>query len=261
MKTNTSGKIFVRIAVLVALSAGIPCDAETVAQWSFDGLKPGEPVSLVKGTGAAAFDLAQKLKHRCPVAVALPGADEVPAALRGRVVARFLDDDAKGSDFLEASAPQPGLDFAAGTPFTIEAWVMLKSLPKEKGWQRAIFSTRSQSPGNPGIVLSVSPEGNVFFTIDEGAPPPRNLKSEAVIPTGVWLHVAAVRDERGRVTLFVNGKKDAAPPVLARYGVKTDAPPMIGSTAYAGSRSRWDGDIAAVRISDAALAPEQFLHQ
>jgi hypothetical protein len=254
--------MLIRIAVLAALAAGAPCGAATVAQWSFDGLKPGGPVSLAKGTGAAAFDLAQKLKHRRPVAAALPdagaGAEEIPAALRGRVVARFVDSDAKESDFLEAAAPQPGLDFAAGAPFTIEAWVMLKSLPKEKGWQRAIFSTRSQSPGNPGLVLSVGPEGNVLFGID-GGEPFRNLKSEAVIPTGVWRHIAVVRDERGRATLFIDGKKDAAPPALARFGVKTDSPPMLGSAAHAGSRSRWDGDIAEVRISDAALAPEQFL--
>ena len=260
MKTNPFTKLFILIPALVSLAAGAPCGAATVAQWSFDGLKPGEPISLVKGAGASPFDLAQTLKHRRPMAVALSAADTIPAALHGRVAARFADDSVKESDFLEAAAAQPSLDFAETTPFTIEAWVMLKSLPKEKGWQRAIFSTRSQSPGNPGLVLSVGPEGNVLFGID-GGEPFRNLKSEAVIPTGVWRHIAAVRDERGRVTLFVNGKKDAVPPVLARFGVKTDSPPMIGSTAHAGSRSRWDGDIAAIRISDAALTPEQFLHQ
>lgn len=94
-----------------------------------------------------------------------------------------------------------------------------------------------------------------------------NATSNAATPVndGAWHHVALVFDgtvSPKRLQIYIDGTlsgSDANVGTLGLIGGREDDPLIIGEFASLAMSRSFAGDIAAVRLSDAALTPEEFL--
>ncbi len=162
-----------------------------------------------------------------------------------------------------------GLSQVVFDSITLEAWVNFNALPNhqtiigrdDRGQQRA---------GNNALVyLQKAPAG---FRVEIWGRSNNNLTVDTnVVPVaGEWYHVAAVGDiDAGTLTFYINGE-----PAGSRNDFDGVFIPPTTDTRWSIGRGQWGGDdsvgqshgdwfngrIDEVRISNAALRPEEFLN-
>jgi len=90
---------------------------------------------------------------------------------------------------------------------TIECWLLVSRLPDDRnicGWGM-IFLRGDDRPGLDPYFIAVRPEGTVVFHIEDGTSQIAELATP--IPTGRFVHVAAILDDRtGEMRIYLDGK-------------------------------------------------------
>lgn len=134
-----------------------------------------------------------------------------------------------------------GTPLSNGASFTKEAWVSADVVTSS----RNILSSESNVLWNNGSTLSAG-VGNNY-----------SLVTSASFPTGSWRHVAQTFDDAtNTMRLYINGVQVSQNTnVTLSYVSGTE---RIGAHAVSGTPvSFWDGNIAIVRVYDAALTATQ----
>jgi hypothetical protein len=98
--------------------------------------------------------------------------------------------------------------------FTIEGWIKVNGLPTS-GWGPPIMFRGDDRPGLDPYVLSVQPNDNLQFSINDAAGNGPTI--DAPIPLGQFVYVAATLDDgTGAMTLYENGAVVAQTTTTAR---------------------------------------------
>ncbi|XAL98338.1 LamG domain-containing protein [Phycisphaeraceae bacterium D3-23] len=151
--------------------------------------------------------------------------------------------------------------FVLEVTFTVEAWCWIE--PGHNEFMR-IVSTRGENGGfgfgvNGRGLNSVQAPMNVpVFTFFGRA----DFVGATPLPEGRWVHLVAVVDEAGQVSIFTDGRQatvrqaDDAQSVAERYD---ETPLMIGRNPYTGRGVQpWLGRLDEVALYDRALSPDEI---
>ena len=250
--------------------------ARTVALWpldydthgSFDGRCAVDPRFDLAAVSANVTNLQNDVQWNLP-----PNPDGTrtayPPVSRSSVQSRRV----AGNGFLYNDAV--GVHVRRDRDFTVEGWLRLHDLPARKDWAVVATGNNVQSQDNGGDrwVLSFRRREAENYACSwilwaQGGSSDRLCFADAdeatsLERTNAWVHVALVHRaaQGGRDTwqLYLDG---------ARAGGEVSFPYSAGDVTKSsfdlgGRRTSWDRTLAASfdywRISDACLAPEQFL--
>ncbi len=148
----------------------------------------------------------------------------------------------------------PRFDITA--EITISAWIKVTKFDKD--WQTILAKGVAATPlwgllrAGTTDTLGLSWEG---FR-ETGSDLYGTLGAHTNVNDGKWHHVTGVYDGR-RVSLYIDGKEDAALPILAFTRIRASAGPLLIG-AGAGSPREWNGLIDDVRIYSRALSAEEI---
>jgi hypothetical protein len=146
-------------------------------------------------------------------------------------------------DYLSLSSS----DFAWGTSdWTAEAWVWLTAY----GTYGSYFSTFFSSGSPYGVSVGVTNTGYPFLMHPGGA----NITGASLLPTGQWVHLAAVRAS-GTVNYYVNGTSVGSVTAADSHGQSNV---VVGRTYTELDNNYWNGRIAEVRVTKAARYAATF---
>ncbi|MBN2161435.1 MAG: hypothetical protein JXR25_08475 [Pontiellaceae bacterium] len=170
-----------------------------------------------------------------------------------------------GSDALYHAITGPAVT-ATYSSFTVEAYVNFSSL---NGFQTIVGrdDTSSSTGGVDGdsrslLYLSKHYDGHFRIeTLTDGAD--FIMVESSVNPAlNTWYHIAAVGDaDAGTLTLYINGTEAGSASGFDGLYPSTTLPWSIGRGMYNGAQVDFvSGSIDEVRITDSALAPDQFLN-
>jgi len=138
-------------------------------------------------------------------------------------------------------------DYARSNNLTVCAWVYSAST---SGVQR-VFST-SYSRSNQGFGFGQA-DGKIRFTTFAV----KDYETSAILPTGEWVHIAAVFDNDNDVSFYMNGefvaKVDGTKPTMS-----TSSYAVIGKLSVAGSSEFWNGSIDEVRYYTRSLSAQEI---
>jgi hypothetical protein len=249
-------KTISRSTLLVAALAGsLPVQAaDVLLDWNFESCQPGQPVGIVDPPAAAKFQVPLERVDSQPIAVADgPAASNPP-------LAKSAEFDARQKQFLRSRGLGKPFMTAEGQPFTVEAWVKVGEDPAANGY---ICSNRDPSRGFTGFgMYLVNKDGLALpgFIVTSWDQSVGIVSSEPLEPAK-WHHIAATRDEAGVVALFLDGIE------VAHSQNRTQPGQLDGYVNLTVGRSPhsqdddtfWNGQIAAIRVSDSVLAPADFL--
>lgn len=223
----------------------------TLAEWTLS--YPSGTVNSVTSTGDNA------------TTVTAPTGNAPSGAMYGEYAGTNFDPSGSG-DWLQSSGVVSYLNFAASSAFTIEAWVYAESISSVG---RNILSTRTASsidPTNPGFSLyqrgtaAGSGSGELGFIVDFGSAAVVVNSTGTAMSLDTWHHVAVTRTEAGVITLYLDGSVVGQNTASNIGAITSQDSTYIGRAANSGDvNSMWDGGINVVRISDAALAPANFV--
>lgn len=145
---------------------------------------------------------------------------------------------------------------------TLEAYIEIDFYPgSDSGAGHIVFRGDDRLGFDPWF-LAVTESGQLQFLVADLLNNASVVLSPDPLPTGELLHVAAtLDDETGRQSLFINGQRVASTETTIRSGGALGGlNPAIGiANRNSHSNQGFRGTLAAVRISDEALSPEQFL--
>lgn len=130
--------------------------------------------------------------------------------------------------------PSESLNFFAGDPFTLSAWV-------KPGAPKPNAALYSRSEGGNGIVIGLD-QGKPYVEITAGGTPQRASATEA-IPSDAWKHLA-VTSADGKTTLYVDGE--------AVGSVGAGLPELKGVATLGGTSAAFVGEVDQLEISKAA---------
>jgi hypothetical protein len=146
-------------------------------------------------------------------------------------------------DYLAVSSS----DFAWGTSdWTAEAWAWLTAY----GNYGSYFSTFFSSGSPYGVSVGVTNTGYPFLMHPGGA----NIQGSSLLPTGQWVHLAAVRAS-GVVSYYVNGTSVGSVTAADSHGQSNV---VVGRTYTELDNNYWNGRIAELRVTKAARFTANF---
>lgn len=226
-------------------------DGATIAHWRFDG-EPGTPFTeeisnQAKLTGGVA---PRASSDREPIY-------GEPAPVGGKSSLLIRNHDTSGNNGGYAWSADVAMLISGGGELTVEAWIKPNELQ-----QAAIF--RVTSPGrDEEVILETQLDGRFGFLIMSGKEIKTALISKGgALISGEWQHVAGIF-QNGALSLYLNGKRIGMRPA---NGMDTlpDRLSVAGIGAYVRKAGEdigqfFDGNIDEVRISNRALAPDDFL--
>ncbi|HMP75745.1 MAG TPA: fibronectin type III domain-containing protein [Kiritimatiellia bacterium] len=153
--------------------------------------------------------------------------------------------------------------------FTFEGWLRVDTTPT----QDMVLATTRHGPAFApdyayvGWYLGMNTAGRMFFVADNGPSIVSVVDTNSLID-GQWHHVAAVWDHDatpvGQLRLYIDGALAATAPGLGglsqnnRFAIgarKTAAAPAVLD------ENRWNGRLDELRLSRAALSPDEFLNR
>lgn len=165
--------------------------------------------------------------------------------------------DGKGALAVDDSASQ-ALNILK-PPLTLECWVRSTNAAQVGVHYGLISYGIPGGPAVPGLVrggykLGIDPNGNILFTLFAVV----DVQSNVPFPfDGAWHHVAAVySDADGSVRFYLDGQEAASVPETRAITPPGTRHLDIGAQ-FTGI-GRFDGSIDRVRISKAALTPDQL---
>lgn len=135
------------------------------------------------------------------------------------------------------------------TSLTLEAWIKPRTVPPPP------YATIVQK-GDAGYGLALDPEMRLRFIV--GANVLLALKSEGVVPLGVWSHVAVVVDGVAKKTTFyINGK----PAGTVNSATIADSTGLVGLGKHGGTglSSFFDGGLDEIRIWNKARTASEII--
>jgi hypothetical protein len=208
------------------------CETGLIAYWAFD-----------EGTGTVAADAT--------------GNGNDGTVTGGQWVTR----DTNGALQLGANASYVEVGDKLDTvdlPFSVAAWVRVGAAGANTN---ILFESDADAPVHSGIwVLRVSSgEWEVGFGdgTDNNATARRSLATNAPLPQGTWIHIAAVVEGPTTMRLYQDGAE--VPGTLSGTGgalvVHRADPFHIGSSALGNS---WDGNIDELRIYERPLSASEI---
>jgi hypothetical protein len=148
---------------------------------------------------------------------------------------------------------------------TLEAWVLFSALDSDgaggspPGQQYLIFKQNSLYSYLEGYSLSKARTdgGDVFsFTVSSAAGDVLSLQSATLVTTGVWYHVAGVRDSNS-TQLYVNGQLESQTNASFPQDYGTDAL-FFGSSGQASWDHKFAGLLDEVSLYDRALSTNEI---
>lgn len=171
-----------------------------------------------------------------------------------------------GDDLYSAgSVNSAALNAVNLTTFTIETWVRFNDL---SGWETFIGRDDSGNPGQAASAESLlyfqkmgDGSNKIRFRAYDSAGSAFSVTTNNAITTNTWYHVAAVGNG-STVALFLNGVQQGSSVAYSGglFNPNPDTLWTVGRGQYAGGNGDFlQGAMDEVRISDVALAPNQFL--
>lgn len=238
--------ILVTAALLIASHAA---HASTVAFWCFDDGIAGQ---VADGRGAV-LDCSGLGHSGTPVGSprycsATTASDDTWLRFDGQSDRVFVPDSES---------------FELTESLTLEAWIRVDSIPRQNvSWGGQIVFRGDDLGAKDPYFLALDLAGRPTFHVESDVAG-SNVTAPAPLPLGVISHVAGTLDDAtGQQRLYVDGVLVASTSTGVRpFGALTGPSPGLGIGALQGTfePQLLDGAIGAVRISDVALSPEQFL--
>jgi len=249
----------ITIVLVLGLGPSIPAEADTLCHWKFEGTIGSDIVSVTD-------DVSGK------VVTPLPGTslDPLASLTYGEPFPFFgfnssahfnnpVPDGSSNTGICLIVPDNNELDLAGTTGLTIEAFVKPFEL-------RQAVIVRDYRPGNElGYWLDMRSGGDFSFHLGDGVTSLILPSGDGTVTVDEWHHVAGTWDGT-TMRIYVNG--------LEENSASYDAGLVDNTGAFGiGAIVRWSGDddrgsegqyfnglIDEVRISDTALAPEEFLN-
>lgn len=244
-----------RILLLCLLPTALA--ASPLFTWTFQNEPAGQPIEgKIRPLAGGARDVAltQSTPAERPTVVeAGPERATIP-------LGRAASFAAGSGQFLRTSELGRALHFAAGAPFTAEAWIRfnIEAAPRNP----TILSNRDPGRATTGFVLSLIDKDNQYFPVFGVNSNGENLsvKGTEPVPPGQWVHLAGVRTPEGALILYVNGKQVAESNRTQPGELSSGVNLTVGRSPHTGSPDLFfNGEIAAVRISEGETTPAGFL--
>lgn len=241
------------LVLLAVLTAAVPAFAGTVAYWEFE---EGIADMIASGAGSI-LDWAND-HHGTPYGTDGPVYRNTPIyggslglefdGINDRV---FVPDDSA---------------FALTESLTLEAIIKVDAIDTTACDINLIVIRADDRGGLDPYFLAVGEHDeikDISFVVWDS----EDIEDQALVDTSVvlgqWLHVAGTLDHAtGLMRLYINGSKvDEITTDIRPLDLLTGPNPGIGigDLQSGGFGSQLDGTIAAIRISDTALTPDQFL--
>jgi len=152
-------------------------------------------------------------------------------------------------------ADHPAIDFAGVRALTFELFVRPESA------KLAVLLRKTQPGGEDGYLITLDAEGRVIFQLQSPYERKQIRTGPGAAPVGKWTHIAATWDGRD-MRIYIDGEERATG-TFADVLDGTDGHLGIGALVRDVNRSSWGqifhGSISQIRISKAALFPEDFL--
>lgn len=244
-----------RSAALVAalstccLCSGHSVHASTVAMWCFDD---GAPGTVSAGAGSI-LDCSGSGHDGTPIGLPLycaatTASEDVWLRLGGQGDRVFVPDSSA---------------FELIASLSLEAWIRIDAIPPGNvGWGGQILFRGDDLGAQDPYFLAVTLDGRLAFHV-ESLSGSSHVFSPSAVPFGVIMHVAGtLDDETGEQHLYIDGALVATATTSIRpFGPLSGPQPGlgIGSLQSSVENQYFDGAIAAIRVSDVALTPDQFL--
>ncbi len=249
-------------------ASGVVAHADTVAYWQFDG--DGGGTYSNASVGAGAYNLVAvggPFSQSGLSAGAVPNPDATvgfvgsPSANAGSLFsvsnqARYMATSGDGS---------AGLTLAGSSRWTMEGWYNLYA-----GTGPTIdmlWTTRDSSSSFVGLSLHVNVAGELEFVVQQTGLSTNLLSGAGFTTTGLWHHVAMTFDgtagANGLFEMFMNGSSVgtlALPVAMNRVTIDTGDVAQLRFAGRAASTNSLAGRLDEWRLSDAVLAPDQFLN-
>jgi hypothetical protein len=154
-----------------------------------------------------------------------------------------------------AGDPASGvLDFNAGEPFTIAAWIKRDT---SSSLDEIVGKKYSSNPSEPGYIYEINLTDPPSVRISDGTND-CTIGALTQVPLNEWHHVAMSRDGDGSVTFYYDGEEDGGGACNAG-DLRNDKNFMIGDDEFGFSigTGQFDGSIDGVRVYNRFLSADE----
>ena len=265
---KNSSKSFLLVGAAFGLAL-LPARAATIAYYDFSDGADGQEVNptgsgsatgsmTVNGggdgsNGMVAWSLAASPNFTTSVVPATPYPNTTAMSFAG------------GNDLYQQNPATSTLASTNFTDLTIEAYVNFNNI---SGWQTFVGRDDNGNPGSgtgaTSLLYLAKSGANDGFRVELITASNTSVQvNSTFVPTvGSWYHVAAVGDATaGTLTLYVDGVSVGSTTGYDGLLANVANSWTLGRGQYAGNPAdSINGYLDEVRISDAALAPSQFLN-
>ncbi len=152
------------------------------------------------------------------------------------------DDGSSAAEFTGGVVTVPDSDALDITgPLTIEMWVKPRHNPRGVRWHD-LLSKYAAGAGIP-YELSLSPDMRLQFRHASTGDRWEAIDSKDGLGVDTWNHVAVTRDDKNKVTFYINGNKSGEG-TLAGNGTANSSPMAIGRRPVGGDAETFIDDVA-----------------
>jgi len=245
-----AGMIGVCVAFVAVLVLVGPAQAVTIANWTFDEFAPGDTVAI----DGAVLDSSGNDRHLRNLMVAK---STIAAPSWGTAI-EFAGNGPLAFDLgfnFGGGTVASGTDIDLGTAdFTIEA---VAQMPTGNATGAGIVGKGNSGGANPQLWISV--EGTDHpEALYEASGNQYNSGYDGVYQAGEWVHFAMVRDGL-TMRFYENGVEQFTDTEAGHANLSSITGDFVVGAANSNDVRNLTGAIAAVRISDVALTPGEFI--